>query len=126
MSDGRLAPAAEAVYGRLHESLSGSIGQTGYLALVARAMSNARERHATLALVGLGTPPGPWLPGLEKSVEHHGDAVATEAVVEIFAELVELLGRFVGRSLAVRLVERAWPEQVQKDKPPRKSEEQDG
>ncbi len=126
MSDGRLEPAAEAVYRRLHESLTRSIGQTGYLALVARALSTARERHSALALVALGTASGPWLRGLEKSVEHHGNEAATEAVVEIFAELVELLGRFVGPALAVRLIERGWPEQIKKDKPSRDAEEKDG
>ena len=126
MSDGRLVSADEAVYGRLYDSLSGSIGQAGYLALVARAMSNARERHSALALVALGTAPGPWLPGLNKSVQHHGDAAAIEAVVEALAELVELLSRFVGRTLAIRLIERAWPEQIQQDQPHRHPEEQDG
>ncbi len=126
MSDGPLAPAAEAVYGRLHETLSRSIGQTGYRALVVRAMSNARQRHPALASVALGSTSGPWLPGLERSIEQHGDAAVTDAIVEIFGEFVELLSRFVGRNLAVRLIERAWPEQARKDKPPGNSEEQDG
>jgi hypothetical protein len=127
MSDGRgLVPAADAVYRRLHESLSRSIGEAGYLALVARAMSSARERHSPLATVAPGGAPGPWLTGLDKSVADYGDEAATEAMIEALAELIELLSRFVGRTLAVRLIQRGWPEHIQIDQTSGRPEEQNG
>jgi hypothetical protein len=126
MQDHRLVPAAEAVFSRLHESLSRSIGQAGYGALLTRAMSQARERHPGLDLVAFGSAPGPWLPGLDKSVKDFGDAAASEAVVDLLVELIELLSRFVGRTLAERLIQRAWPEHVQEGNPSGNSQEQNG
>jgi hypothetical protein len=126
MSDGGLVQAAEAVYRRLHESLSRSIGEAGYLALVTRAMSTARERHSPLAMVALAGAPGPWLTGLDKTVEAYGEEAATEAVIQALVELIELLSRFVGRTLAERLIHRAWPEHIQVDQTPGRPEEQNG
>ncbi len=123
MSDGQLVPAAEALYGRLHESLSRSIGEAGYLALINRAMLNARERYAALNPVALSGPPHPWLVGLDRSVEDYGAEAATEAIVEVVAELIEILNRFVGATLAIRLIRTAWPEQIPDDKTSRLHEE---
>lgn len=126
MSADGLVPAAEAVYRRLHESLSRSIGEAGYLALVSRAMSSARERHSPLAMVALGSAPGPWLTGVDKSIAEYGNEAVTEAMIQALAELIELLSRFVGRTLAVRLIQRAWPEYNQVDQTSGRPEEQNG
>jgi hypothetical protein len=126
MSDGQLVAAAEAVYSRLHNSLSRSIGQTGYLALVTRAMSEAREQHSALGVVKLGGPPGPWLVGVDRMIQEQGNEAATEAMVDVLAELIELLTRFVGPTFSTRLIRAAWPEPIQGDKTSRHPEEQNG
>jgi hypothetical protein len=94
---------------KLDDSLSRSIGRAGYRALFARALSSARDDHASLRSVS-SDESGHWLRGLDESLAQHDRAAVTEGVVAVLTEIVELLNRFVGGLLALRLLQAAWPD----------------
>ncbi|MGQ0561357.1 MAG: hypothetical protein ACT443_05730 [Gemmatimonadota bacterium] len=108
-----LLPAAEAVCLRLDEHLSRSIGSAGFRALLTRAVARAQDTQPALGTVRIEGAPGRWLSGLDESVERYGTAAVAEAVVTLLAEFIALLGRFVGGTLAARLIRTAWPEALQ-------------
>ena len=103
--------AADASFATLHGFLSRSIGQVGYQALFARAVSMAREgQGGTLNRISAGSPPGPWLIGLDEAFKLHGQSATEQAVIRVLEEMIDLLARFVGLPLTTRLVRSAWPE----------------
>ena len=50
------------------------------------------------------------LNGVVASVETHGAAVATDAVVALLAALIDVLGRLIGDDMTTRLVESDVPQ----------------
>lgn len=106
-----LGAAAEAVCKKLDESLSRSIGRAGFRALFARALASARDDHPFLIGVKSGDS-GPWLPELDASLAQNDADTVTEGVVGVFTEIIELLNRFVGGLLALRLLQAAWPDLI--------------
>lgn len=104
-----LAAAAEAVCMKLDESLSRSIGRDGYRALYVRALATAREDHTCLIGITCGESSS-WMRGLDGSLAEHGNEAVTEGVIGVLSEIIELLNRFVGGLLALRLLQVAWPD----------------
>ncbi len=61
-----------------------------------------------MAGIQLGNGTENWLPGLTESIERHGQGAAAEGVLAMISAMIELLGRFVGETLAASLI--ALPE----------------
>lgn len=119
-----LVRATDAVFARLDSSLSLTIGNIGFQALVSRALIKAQEKNTALAEITAGAASNNhWLQGLDKSIERYGASTATNSVVGIITELIEVLGRFVGAELAGRLIQAAWPESIGEEVKPSDSAE---
>jgi hypothetical protein len=84
------------------------IGRAGYRALLERALALARQAEPVLADVTLDADAR--LHGLDAALRECDPSRARSAVETLLATLIGLLATFVGEALAVRLVQRAWPE----------------
>jgi hypothetical protein len=89
------------------EGLSRWFGPYGALALVTRALTSARAKHAALAPVSVTTDAparAAVLAGIGESARLHGSAAVIEGFVAWAAALSDLLGRLIGEDLASRLL----------------------
>ncbi len=108
VSGGAASPSAgvsveQAVMSALYDGLSKLIGSNGLDALVARALRMARASEPTLSEVSAA--PGGELAGLVS------DPVARErGLALLLAHVFELLMRFIGEDLAMRLIRDVWPD----------------
>ena len=109
-----LAEAAERADARLRARLASLIGQTGYTALLARAVHLAQAEAPALERVSvdaLATGAEGGLHGVREFARGVGDAGAAEAGLSaILAHVIGLLVTFIGEDLALRLIREAWPE----------------
>ena len=105
-----LAAAARRAYEDLARVAAPLIGQVGVDALTGRALHLAQRRY-------------PWLVGTRETKQTEGPfaqvfvtlerqepAVATEAVVAVFATFTGLLVTFIGEPLTAHLLRKAWPD----------------
>jgi hypothetical protein len=101
--------AAERVIGTFSRTLGPLLGAGGFHLIVSRALNRARRQHSVLETV-TSDPGGPrYLQGL--GTAEAGDARAVDAAAEaVVAEVIELLARFLGADLAIRLVRQSFPE----------------
>ena len=94
---------------RVTENLRDSMGEDGTNALLARALARTEADHPALASLRRPERGGIYLDGVVASVEAHGIAAVTAAVVALLAALVDLLGRLIGDDMAIRLIDHDEP-----------------
>ena len=91
------ATGVEQAFRVLAEDLSRWFGVYGYHALLARALAQTRREHPVLATIQVRSEKEPWLAALPEAVGAHGVVAAIEGLVALLAELIDLLGRMIGR-----------------------------
>jgi hypothetical protein len=84
---------------RLHEALTKMVGPAGFDVLLTRALVLARQRHAVLIGVVVGSDGHLVRPGSANE-----RAAIEPAVVAVVAQFVELLIALIGEDLAMRLL----------------------
>ena len=98
------APPAFRVAEKLRRPLSTLVGATGFRALLARAVTLAKAQAPGLGALQV-TPDGS-LDGLSEIPNGH----APEAGAAVIAQILGLLGVFIGEELTVRLLSDIWPD----------------
>lgn len=105
-----VAAAARRAYDDLVRESAPLIGQAGVDALTGRALHLAQRKYLWLNLArGPGQVEGPFaqvIAGLERQTP----AAATEAAAVVFGLFTGLLVTFIGESLTVGLLRKAWPD----------------
>lgn len=89
------------------------VGTNGCLALLARALADARAGHPVLEEIRIANRSEPGLEGVPECVRKHGAAATAEGLEMLLVTLLELLGRLIGDDMVMRLVE-----QVVQDRTP--------
>lgn len=99
--------AANALCERLGDHLATWVGADGWVALLGRALVDARSAEPGLERVTLDKANRlRWVPKPEPV-----DALPPEAFAPLLAAVIEILGRIVGSDMAIHLVELGLPEQ---------------
>lgn len=108
------AAVAERTLRRLRADLARWFGSEGFHALLLRALDRARPDHPALARVSPrfnGGDVGPnGLDGLFDNLQPCSAAETSDALAAVVAEVIALLGRFLGDDAAIRLVRQGWSE----------------
>jgi hypothetical protein len=105
-----LAAAARRAYDDLARAAAPLIGQVGVDALTGRALHLAQRAYPWLIHT---REPERWKGPFDQIIfclERQDPAVATEAAGAVFGILTELLVTFIGESLTMGLLRKAWPE----------------
>jgi hypothetical protein len=102
--------AAERVCQNLSPSVSRLVSPAGFQAILSRALHLAAADFPVLEGVTAGMAPATWLEGLDRQVQDVDADEVNSAVVAVLAGLLDLLVRFIGENLTLRLVQEAWPE----------------
>jgi hypothetical protein len=105
-----LGPAARRAYQHLAHLLTPIIGQAGTTALTVRAVHLARREHAWLTPVENLEQTDEVFEYVAASLERQDPDVALKAGAAVLATLAELLVAFIGESLTMRLLRKAWPD----------------
>jgi hypothetical protein len=101
--------AVHAACERACGQLSRSLGQSGFHALLTRALAHAAAEHPLLKEIGVGRQPEPFLGGVTDIVETHGAPAAAAGLETLLETMFGLLGRLIGDDMVPRLVERTAP-----------------
>jgi hypothetical protein len=91
----------------LNRELSRWVGPDGCHAVFTRAIAQARTESAALDKIQLRPGADPYVDGVEESIRSHGDAATADALESLLVNVIELLGRLVGDSMATKLIERS-------------------
>jgi len=91
----------------LNRELSRWVGPDGCHALFKRSITQARTESGALDKIQLRPGADPYVEGVEESIRSHGDAAAAAALETVLVNVIELLGRLVGESMATKLIERS-------------------
>jgi hypothetical protein len=102
--------AAERVCQKLSPCVSRLVSPTGFQAILSRALHLAAANFPFLVGVRAGMAPAMWLKGLDEHVQDIDAGEAVNAVLAVLGALLDLLVRFIGEDLTLRLVQEAWPE----------------
>jgi hypothetical protein len=116
---GEFAPAVAGLFIKLDTTLSRSFGRQGYQALLARALTLTRATNPVLLGLDLSAGTTAWLP----IVERYGQEATGHGAHALLAEIIELLNRFMGPTLAGRLLQGAWPDLLYAPDEPRDPKE---
>ena len=109
-SSGAQSPASFPVCEKLRPSLAALVGSTGFNALLSRALALASPEVPWLRAVHVkadGSLEG--LAGLKARVDPEKIA---EGRVALLAQLLGLLGAFIGEDLTMQLMREVWPKLV--------------
>lgn len=106
----QVVPAAEAVFRKLGQPLSLLIGRGGFHSLLARAINLSASEFPLLVGIQGETLKEDSLQGVRASLPGRAPTEVNEALVDVVANLVWLLVTFIGRDLALWVVEQAWPD----------------
>lgn len=102
--------AAQAACEHLYRGLSRWFGAEGSRALFVRVLRNTMERQPALAGVEIANSGDGWgLAGVSKAVAEVGETEVAAALEVLLAELIDLLGRFIGTDMVVTLAEPSRP-----------------
>lgn len=101
------AAAAHAACDRMCRELSRLVGIEGSIALMSRALSEARAQHPVLAEVHIDDQSNVALGGVSEIIKAHGGADVARALEFFLESLIGLLGRLIGYDLAATFVERS-------------------
>lgn len=91
----------------LNRELSRWVGPDGCHALFKRSITQAKTESGALDKIQLRPGTDPYVEGVEESIRSHGDAAAAAALESVLVNVIELLGRLVGDSMATKLIERS-------------------
>jgi hypothetical protein len=105
-----LAAAAERVYRKLSGRLSRSVSPAGSQAILSRALHLTRAEFPFLEGVRAGKAPERCFEGLDERVHHVDVGEARQGLLAVLGTLLDLLVRFIGEELTVRLVRDVWPD----------------
>jgi hypothetical protein len=72
-----------------------------------RAIAQTRTESAALDRIYFRPGADPYVEGVEESVRSHGDPATADALESVLVNVIELLGRLVGDSMATKLIERS-------------------
>ena len=112
-SSGKTTPAAVPVCEKLRPHLATLMGQTGFRALLARALARAEREVPSLRAVQVKADGS-----LEGSDELEGQVDPEEIFeggVVLLAQMLGLLVAFIGEKLTLRLVREIWPKLLLND-----------
>lgn len=103
------ALAVHAASERACRRLSRSLGQSGFHALLTRALVHAEAEHPLLKEICIGRQSEPFLGGVTGIVETHGAPAVAAGLEALLETMFGLLGRLIGDDMVPRLVERTVP-----------------
>ena len=106
-SSGTLPPAAFHVFEKLRPHLATLMGNTGFHALLSRALAVANAEDPSLRVVHVKADGS--LEGLEELQTQVDPEETTEGSVVLVAQLLALLVAFIGESLTRQMVREVWP-----------------
>jgi hypothetical protein len=118
VTEGHPAPAAEPIaqaFSRLLAHLSRVIGEDGVRALYERSLILTEAEHPWLSAAA-GDPVQQACEPLRAALANQ-PAAASEGGAALLANLLELLDKFIGSSLTVRLFQELWPRVLSNGKP---------
>ncbi|HWP35603.1 MAG TPA: hypothetical protein VNM66_08400 [Thermodesulfobacteriota bacterium] len=104
-----LAQAAERTCERLREHLAPLIGPMGFRVLLASALDLARSKHPLLRHVDVRAEQSGCLSGLTEAAKGREPAEFGAAIAALFGGFIGLLESFIGESLTLRLIRKAFP-----------------
>lgn len=90
---------------RVSENLRRSVGDDGYNALLARALTRTQVEHPALMDVRGGGDADFFLNGIAASVDARGVSVVTAAVESLLATLVDVLSGLIGTDMVLNLLD---------------------
>jgi hypothetical protein len=99
------AAIADDVFRQLHESLMQWFGGEAVDALIARAVDRVRSVDPVLQGMSTSSTGATRLDGAARLLRAATPADAQEALITLVGTFIALLGRLVGRDLAMRLIE---------------------
>jgi hypothetical protein len=112
--------SAEKAWTKLAEHLSPLVGDAGVQALLERSLTLSRAKFPWLALpADAPASEPPWVQ-LRACLDQQHPELAKAASLALLTTFLELLGRFIGEALALRLLCEVWPELVP-ETPPEKT-----
>ena len=106
-SSGTTPPTAFPVCERLRPTLTALVGNTGFGALMSRALALGQEEVAWLRAVHVKADG--LLGGLTERDAELGGEKFLEGRVVLLAQLLGLIGTFIGADLTMQLIRDAWP-----------------
>ena len=96
--------AMQRAYGRVSENLSRSVGEDGYTALLARALTRAQPEHPVWQHIR-GGDAGPIHLDVAAGVSGHGAKAVDRALEALFAALVDILSDLIGADMVRNLLD---------------------
>lgn len=99
------AAAAHDACERVYRELCRWVGTNGCLALLTRALADARAGTPVLEEIRIAARSETGLEGVPESVLKHGATATAEGLEVLLVKLFELLGRLIGDDMVMRLVE---------------------
>lgn len=102
-----VAAAAQDACDRVCRELSRWVGTGGSVALIGRALTEARAQHPVLAEVHIDNQSSVSLKGLAEITKVHNGADVARGLESFLESLIGLLGRLIGYDLAATFVERS-------------------
>lgn len=98
------------MYRAMGSTLTRWFGPYGYHALLARALADSRSTHPALEAVSVRGPTDPRLEGIANAAARYGAAATVDAMIDVAASVIELLGRLIGEDMAAKLIDAVVPE----------------
>jgi hypothetical protein len=102
--DDSAARAAAAASDHLYHTLARWLGPDGCHALFTRALAQTRSDYPALEQVYLRARSDPYLDGVDGAIAAHGDAATADALESVLTNVVELLGRLIGKEMTAKLI----------------------
>ena len=106
-SSGTPPPAAFRIFEKLRPHLATLMGNTGFHALLSRALAVANAEDASLRAVHVKADGS--LEGLEELQAQMDPEEMAEGSVVLVAQLLALLVAFIGENLTLQMVREVWP-----------------
>lgn len=104
-----IAAALQGVFTRVSENLRRAVGDDGYNALLARALTRAQAEHPALNGIRRVGDADVHLDGLVARVDTYGLPAVTAAVESLLAALVDILSGLVGADMVMNLLDSSSP-----------------
>ncbi len=101
------AAAAQDACDRVCHELARWVGTGGSVALIGRALAEARAQHPILTDIQIDDHSSVAFKGVAESIKEHGAEVVARGLEAFLESLIGLLGRLIGYDLAATFVERS-------------------
>lgn len=96
--------AAHGATERVYRELTQWVGSSGCQALFVRALSDAKSNHPALRGVRVNPNGNDRIEGIAEAARTAGASPTAAGLEDLLRILIDLLGRFIGEDMAVRLV----------------------